>query len=61
VARPSVLIIVRDVARDPTEFISKLEGGLQELEESGYWLELLVEGGFVPEERLADLRRKQTS
>jgi four helix bundle protein len=27
-------------ARSNAEFISKLEGGLQELEETGYWLEL---------------------
>jgi hypothetical protein len=28
-----------------------MEGSLQELEESEYWLELLGESGFVPEER----------
>ena len=28
-------------ARSDAEFISKLEGGLQELEETRYWLELL--------------------
>ena len=42
-------------ARSTAEFISKLEVGLQELEESGYWLELLIDGGFVPQARLADL------
>jgi four helix bundle protein len=30
-------------ARSNAEFISKLEGGLQELEETQYWLELLIE------------------
>ncbi len=30
-------------ARFDAEFISKLEGGLQELDETGYWLELLME------------------
>lgn len=30
-------------ARSDAEFISKLEGGLQELDETGYWLELPVE------------------
>ena len=30
-------------ARSSAEFISKLSGGLQELEESAYWLELLLE------------------
>jgi four helix bundle protein len=30
-------------ARSDSEFVSKLEGGLQELEETEYWLELLEE------------------
>jgi four helix bundle protein len=30
-------------ARSTAEFISKIEGGLQELEETIYWLELLTE------------------
>ena len=42
-------------ARSDAEFISKLEGSLQELEETAYWLELLVEGEIVSKERLADL------
>jgi four helix bundle protein len=42
-------------ARSTAEFVSKLEGGLQELEETSYWLELLVEGGIVPPARLAEL------
>ena len=42
-------------ARSDAEFISKLEGGLQELDESSYWMELLSESGIVPEARLADL------
>lgn len=32
-------------ARSDAEIISKLEGGMQELEESLYWLELLVDSG----------------
>ena len=40
------------------DFISKIEGSLQELEESEYWLELLAESGFVPEERLAAVERE---
>jgi four helix bundle protein len=40
------------------DFISKLEGCLQELEESEYWLELLSESGFVPEERLASIKKE---
>ena len=42
-------------ARSSPEYISKLKIGLQELEETTYWLELLVEAGLVPPERLADL------
>ena len=40
------------------DFISKIEGSLQELEESEYWLELLAESGFYPEERLRALKRE---
>lgn len=32
-----------------------MEGGMQELEESVYWMELLIEGEIVPEYRLAEL------
>jgi four helix bundle protein len=42
-------------ARSNAEFISKLEGGLQELEETGYWLELLAESGMVSPARLGEL------
>ena len=35
-------------ARSVAEFVSKMEGGLQELDETSYWLELLVESGLVP-------------
>jgi four helix bundle protein len=42
-------------SRSDAEFISKLQGGMQELEESIYWFELLVEAGIVDESMLADL------
>ena len=42
-------------ARSNAEVISKIEGGLQELEETQYWLELLSESGTVPEDRLSSL------
>jgi four helix bundle protein len=45
-------------ARSTAEFVSKIEGGLQELEESQYWLELLIEANIVPARRLADLCRE---
>jgi four helix bundle protein len=43
-------------AKSNADFISKIEGGLQELDESDGWLELLVDGTYVPEKKLADLR-----
>jgi len=42
-------------ARSTAEFVSKLEGGLQELEETMYWMELVGEAQLLPAERLADL------
>jgi len=45
-------------ARSNAEFISKLEIGIQELDETGYWLELLADSDIVPEERLKDLQNE---
>src|SRR5260221_3308935 len=42
-------------ARSKAEFISKMEGGLQELDESTYWIELLIEGKIVSEAKLLPL------
>ncbi len=42
-------------AKSDADFISKVEGSLQELDETEYWLELLTEAGIVPVERLAPL------
>ena len=42
-------------SRSNTELISKIEGGLQELEETIYWLELLVDARIVKAELLKDL------
>lgn len=42
-------------ARSDAEFISKIEGGVQALEESCYWMELLAEAGIAPESKLAEL------
>lgn len=42
-------------ARSDAEFVSKLGGGLQELEESSYWMELLVEADIVPPAKLEPL------
>jgi len=45
-------------ARSPKEFISKMETGIQELEETTYWLELLIESDIVAESRLTDLLKE---
>lgn len=39
-------------ARSTAEFVSKINGGLQELEETAYWLELLGESEVVHSDRL---------
>ena len=45
-------------AKSDADFINKVEGALQELEESGYWLELLAETAIVPAARLAPLQKE---
>ena len=45
-------------ARSVAEFVSKVEGGLQELEETAYWLELLTESGIIPGPKLAGLQQE---
>ena len=45
-------------ARSVAEFVSKVEGGLQELEETSYWMELLVESNIVPESKLSNLLKE---
>src|SRR5512137_2307038 len=42
-------------AKSDADFISKIEGALQELDETIYWLELLAESGIVKPERLKPL------
>ena len=42
-------------SRSNAEMISKLETLLQELDESVYWMELLIEANIVPEKRLRPL------
>lgn len=45
-------------ARSKAEFIAKCGDSLRELEETGYWLELLTEGKIVPAARLTALHRE---
>lgn len=44
--------------RSNAKFISKLEVGIQELDESAYWLELLADNEVLPSARLADLMKE---
>lgn len=45
-------------ARSTAEFVSKIEGALQELEETVYWLELLIEAGIIDESAVSGLLQK---
>ncbi|MBN2562793.1 MAG: four helix bundle protein [Phycisphaerae bacterium] len=42
-------------AHSNAEFTSKMEGGLQELDETDYWLDLLVGSGTVSEKQMKNL------
>ena len=44
--------------RSKAEFIAKCGDSLRELEETAYWLELLVDGKMVPLEKLSALRQE---
>ena len=43
-------------ARSKAEFIAKVGDCLKELDETAYWLELLVESSIVPAPKLASLQ-----
>lgn len=45
-------------AKSDADFVSKIEGGLQELDETTYWLELLQDAGICHSEQLADLLKE---
>ena len=45
-------------ARSPAEFRSKMQSALQELDETSYWFELLVESNTVPTAKLSDLMQE---
>jgi four helix bundle protein len=42
-------------ARSRVEFLSKLAIVIEEADESAFWLELLIDAGFVPQPKLKDL------
>ena len=43
-------------AKSDADFINKIEGGMQELEETIYWIDLISAANIFPEERLKPLR-----
>ncbi len=45
-------------ARSDAEYIAKIEGGLQELEEAIYWMEILSDSQIIESDRLTDLRNE---
>ena len=45
-------------AKSPRDFISKMEGSLQELDETAFWIELLIEAEIMPKERMSDLEKE---
>src|SRR5512140_3226861 len=45
-------------SKSAADFINKLQDSLQELDESAYWLELLVKAGIVTAAKLASLRKE---
>ncbi len=47
-------------AKSDADIINKFETALQELDETDYWLELLVKAGIIPTQK-ADPLRKETN
>jgi four helix bundle protein len=45
-------------AKSDADFISKIEGALQELDETQYWLELIADGKILPHQRLESLHKE---
>ncbi len=45
-------------AKSSLDFISKIEGALQELDETSYWLELIERSEMIPARRLEPLRNE---
>lgn len=42
-------------ARSRAEFISKIGTVIEEADESCYWMEIIIEGGMLPEQEVASL------
>ena len=45
-------------AKSNADFVNKIEGALQELDETGYWLELIAETNSVKAERMNALKEE---
>ena len=45
-------------SRSRAEYVAKLNGGLMELEETMYWLELVDQSAMLPTEKLAPLKNE---
>src|SRR5512145_2317534 len=45
-------------AKSPADFVNMMKGGLKELDETAYWLELLIEGEIIPIAKLGDLQKE---
>jgi len=43
-------------AKSTADFLSKTEGALQEVDEAGYWLELIQDSGIQTDSGIKDLR-----
>ena len=49
-----------DASGSTAEFVSKVEAALQELEETRYWLELLMDAELIAAQRLRGLHEEAT-
>ena len=45
-------------AKSPADFVNMMGGALKELDETAYWLELLVEGEIIPAAKLMELQKE---
>jgi len=45
-------------ARSTAEFLAKMGDCLKEIEETGYWLELIADSGLMPKNKLSALRKE---
>ena len=43
-------------AKSDADFVSKIEGALQELDETDYWIEILTDRNYLPTQKLESLK-----